>query len=702
MQQHLDRATVTLRTSSLTALAIAVVALTAGALTTTAVVQTQIPTTLRDFEQPGTQPGQLLQPIATSGSCTGCHSGFDHNTEPYEHWAASMMGQAGRDPIFYAGLAIANQDAANSGEWCLRCHAPGAWLDGRSTPADGSALDPNLGDLDGVTCNLCHRMVDPVFDANENPRVDYRILEQVRNNTGLPPTQNNGQYIIDPIDRRRGPFDLGPNFFYHDWAQSPHHQESENCATCHDVSNPTLSKQPDGSYALNTLDAQHPTHVKFEEFPIERTYSEWQQSQFASGPIEMQNRFGGNLTSYSTCQDCHMPDVTGGACQPVLGPVIRNDLPQHNFNGVNSWVLLAVRALYPDFETGLSNQSVTDALDRTYEMQRDAVDVQAWTNQGELRVRLVNQTGHKLPTGYGEGRRMWIHVVFRDVLNQPIGEHGAYDGSTATLTTNDTKVYEIHHGLDATQAAATGLPVGKSFHFVLNNTIEHDNRIPPRGFTNAGFDAVQAAPVGHAYAEQQYWDDTSFPIPLGATSALVEVFHQTTTKEYIEFLRDANVTNNAGQIAYQQWVQHGMSAPVLKGSATVDFTTGSCVPPIVYGQGKTMSNGQRPEVSWSGTPSVSGIGFAVVVRNGLPNAFGLLRTAPLTATTPFQGGTLYLGGPTLTVANFQLDPMGQALLPIVMTPALIGTSTNYQAFFRDRGPAGPAAMTNGLHVQFCP
>ena len=42
-----------------------------------------------------------------------------------------MMGQAGRDPIFYATLAVANQDV-DFEEACLRCHAPGAWLDGRS------------------------------------------------------------------------------------------------------------------------------------------------------------------------------------------------------------------------------------------------------------------------------------------------------------------------------------------------------------------------------------------------------------------------------------------------------------------------------------------------------------------------------------------------------------------------------------------
>ncbi|MBL8862773.1 MAG: hypothetical protein JNK02_12305 [Planctomycetes bacterium] len=671
-----------------------------GALTAGAVVQTQVPTTLNDFRQPGTQPLELLQPIASSGSCTGCHSGYDEHTEPYERWAASMMGQAGRDPVFYAALAIANQDAAHAGEWCLRCHAPAAWLDGRSVPADGSALDPFQGDLDGVNCNVCHRMVDPFADP-ANPLSDARVLDQVASRGGLPPTPGNGQYVIDPLDRRRGPFDLGPNFFYHEWEQSPYHQESLNCGTCHELSNPTLTKQPDGSFALNALDQPHPTHQKYEQFPIERTYSEWEQSHFATTPIEMGARFGGNKTAYSTCQDCHMPDVTGGACQPVLNPVVRNDLPQHGFTGVNSWVLRAVRALYPDYETGLTQASVDGSIARAIDLQRDALDVLAWTNQGQLRVRVVNQTGHKLPTGYGEGRRMWLHVVFKDALDQVVAERGAYDDLTATLTTADTKVYEIHQGLDAAQAAATGLPVGKSFHFVLNNMIVHDNRIPPRGFTNAGFDAVDAEPVAHAYAEEQYWDDTSFAIPPGAVSALVEVFHQTTTKEYIEFLRDKNVTNNAGLVAYDQWVQHGKSAPVLKGSASVNLLSNPCVAPIQYGLGKRLSNGRTPGVSWSGNPSVSGSGFAVVVRNGLPNSFGQLRAAPASASVPYQGGTLLLGGPLTTVASFQLDGTGQALVPIPLTPGMAGTQVHYQAFFRDRGVPGGTAITNAIHVQFC-
>lgn len=515
-----------------------------------------IDTTANDFLQPGTQPQTLTDFIFESTNCNFCHGFYDPNMEPYTAWTASMMGQSARDPVFWATMAIANQDAAFAGEFCIRCHAPGAWLEGRSLPPDGSAFIDK--DFDGVNCHFCHRMVDPIYDPNANPPEDAAILAAI---DPLPPNPHNGMYIVDPLDRRRAPFDLGPNFPYHPWLESPFHRESEMCATCHDVSNPVFTRQPDGTYALNDLDQQHPTHSKYDEFPLERTYSEWSQSEFAQGPVEMGGRFGGNITAVSSCQDCHMPKVFGTACVPGLGEY-RNDVPQHTFNGANTWVLRSIRNLFKDWQSGLTEQSVNDAYARTVAMLQAASDMELSFDATDLVVRIINQSGHKLPTGYPEGRRMWLNVRFLDENGHLVREHGAYDADTATLTTGDTKVYEAKLGIDAAVAAATGLPEGESFHFALNNVWLLDNRIPPRGFTNAGFASVQAAPVNYSYADGQYWDDTAYAIPAGATQVEVALYFQTTTKEYIEFLRDTNTTNQAGQVAYDQWVLTGKSEPV--------------------------------------------------------------------------------------------------------------------------------------------
>jgi hypothetical protein len=274
----------------------------------------------------------------------------------------------------------------------------------------------------------------------------------------------------------------------------------------------------------------------------------------------MGGRFGGNLVEVSSCQDCHMPPTTGLGC--FFGEV-RGNLPTHYFNGGNTWVLKAIRSLYPDTETFLSENSVNDSVARATYMLENASDMELSVVGNQLNVRIVNQTGHKLPTGYPEGRRMWLNVRFYNGRGQVIAERGAYNPATATLTAGDSKVYEAVLGMDAAVAAATGLPQGPSFHFALNNEWLQDNRIPPRGFTNAGFASVQSAPVGYSYADGQYWDDTAYTVPAGAASAEVTLYYQTTSKEYVEFLRDTNTSNSAGQIAYDQWLANGKSAPVV-------------------------------------------------------------------------------------------------------------------------------------------
>lgn len=510
-----------------------------------------LPTTLEDYFGPGTQPTEINDYMLSANDCLSCHGGYNSTHEPHRPWAASMMGQAARDPIFRAALAVAENDAAFSGDLCLRCHAPSGWVEGRSVPTNGSALSGT--DMEGVTCHTCHRMVDPVYVPGQSPAPDLAILQNL---TFPPSSPHNAHMIIDPDDRRRGPFNVAP-FEFHPWLQSPFHQSSTMCATCHDVSNPVYSRQVDGTYVLNALNAAHPTQDKYDQFPIERTYSEWSKSAFAVAPINMGGRFGGNKLAVSTCQDCHMPDVTGRGCS--FGP-IRNDMPQHHFNGGNTWVLRAVRNLYPDYETFLTTSSVDASINRAIDMLVKASDLQLSATAQTLTARIINQTAHKLPTGYPEGRRMWINVRFFNAQNQLIAERGHYDTATAALTTADTKVYEAKLGVDAAVSALTGVPVGESFHFVLNNVWLKDNRIPPRGFDNAAFASVQAAPVNYTYADGQYWDDTSFAVAPGARRAEVRVFYQTTSREYIEFLRDRG--GAAGQTAYDQWALLGRSAPV--------------------------------------------------------------------------------------------------------------------------------------------
>jgi len=522
-----------------------------------------LPTTPADYFQTGTQPQahnpDFFQPLSVN-QCVVCHGNYDPDVEPWFGWTSSMLAQSARDPVFWAAVTIANQDAVGAGEYCIRCHAPNAFLSGRAADADNHNFD--VEDFQGVSCTFCHRVVDPVFKEGTSPASDEPILDALAAE-GLVPTQgSNARYVVDPDGNRRGsieswPFNPHFNPIDSQMIHSPFHSTSEFCWTCHDVSNPLLMLQPDGSYDLAPLGEGHPTDDQNDQLPIHRTFSEWMNSYYASIGVDHDGRFGGNHPTgiMKSCQDCHMPDAAGISCNLGAPFQVRPDVPNHTWLGANTWVIRAVRALFPDSETFLSAESVENSVARNLEMLQKASDLELQQDGSDLRVRVINRSGHKLPTGFPDGRRVWVNVRFLDLDGKIVEEYGAYDFETATLADGgaDTKVYQIVLGLDEEQSAITGLPAGPTKHFVLANEILFDNRIPPAGFSNAIAATNQTGHVGAFYANGQHWDDTWFPIPDGATKAAATVYYQTTSREFIEFLRDTNVTDGRGQEIYDLW-----------------------------------------------------------------------------------------------------------------------------------------------------
>lgn len=281
-----------------------------------------------------------------------------------------------------------------------------------------------------------------------------------------------------------------------------------------------------------------------------------------------------------------MPKTHGANCAFWYNPEIgtRDDLPLHTFVGGNTWVLGAVKDLgNPDW-TGLTDENVALAEARTVEMLQAASDMDVSQNGSMLDVRVTNWSGHKLPTGFPDGRRMWLNVQYLDAEGDVVEEYGAYDWVNAQLDTFDTKVWEAHLGITQAVADAVGLPAGETHHLVLANTILFDNRIPPKGFTNAAYQAIRAAPVGATYADDQHWDDTAFDIPGDASQAIVTMYFQTTTREYMEHLRDDNYTDDLGQIAWDAYVAQGMSAPVVMDATVIELESFD-VPGDVNGDG---------------------------------------------------------------------------------------------------------------------
>ena len=510
------------------------------------------PTTLRDFDQPGTQPfeaGILNPPEA----CAACHGGYDEAVEPYYNWQGSMMAQASLDLLFEANMVIANQDAPDSGDLCLRCHLPRGWLQGRSIPTDGSQMLDT--DKSGVACDFCHRLVDPIFDPAQNPAEDEAILAAL----SFPASDfGTGMATIDPTGARRGPFIDATSG--HPILVSPFHREAALCGTCHNVSNPAFEKDGEGNYVPNEFDATATDFSAHTIAPVERTYSEWFYSDYNTPEGVYAPQFGGNQDYVATCQDCHMRDVTGQGCS-FGEPPTRDDLPLHDITGGSAWFPGLLSTLYP----GEVNEAALQAgIARARYMLQNAAELDVVQEGRDLRVTVTNNSGHKLPTGYPEGRRIWINVKFYDDAMTLLAESGAYDEATGELDhDSEVKIYDIEPGLDDVTAPLVGVDPGPSFHFALNNAVFKDNRIPPRGFTNAAYADFGGAHVGYSYPDGQYWDDTYYTAPAAATSAEVTLYYQSTSKEFVEFLRDENTTDSKGQELYDLWNDNDKCPPEL-------------------------------------------------------------------------------------------------------------------------------------------
>lgn len=549
-----------------------------------------VPTTMRDMDMTGTQPHEGAILDDPDLSCATCHGNYDEDHEAWFNWRGSMMGQAARDPFFFACMAIAEQDAPSVGDLCIRCHSPGGWQEGRSTDTSGDLL--NVKDRHGVQCDFCHRMVDHVYDPGIDPVEDEPVLAGIDE---LPLAAANGQFINDPAPIRRGPY--ADAQAAHQFVESPFHRSADLCGVCHDVSSPVYSRLTTLDYGPNPFDQVHPDMDVRNMFPIERTYSEWSESEYASTGVHAP-QFAGSKPDgiVSTCQDCHMRDaVAKGAAADAQ---TRDDLALHDFTGGNTFVPDIIHQFYPD---EVDAAQLADAKERARDMLRLAATVEVTPEDFGVTVRVTNETGHKLPSGYPEGRRMWLNVRAIDAAGQTVYESGAYEYATADLL-HDTqiKVYEIHPGISPALSEIVDIPAGKSFHFVLNDTIYSDNRIPPRGFTNTGFESIQSPPVDYAYADGQYWDETPYRLPQDADSVIVTLFYQSTSKEYVEFLRDENRTNSAGQTLYDAWVAQGMNAPETMATAraavnvtVTDAGDGPAVP-FVYALAQNYPNPFNP------------------------------------------------------------------------------------------------------------
>ena len=670
-----------------------VILLISGDMATFALAANVVP---NEIKQPGTQEKEvpaLIPPIldkpgpygdkTLNKACYNCHE-YDRPESHVKTWSGGMMAQASRDPLFLASLAIAEQDFDGVGDLCIRCHFPRAWYDGRSLPTDGSAI--GIDDTNGVSCEFCHKMTNP--DDSEHKGV---MNPPFKANDDIEGYYGSGMASLSGEVERLGPYDPtrlyvvhegrpgpdGPAMGFnsaHPAKQSTFHRDADFCGTCHDVSNPAVGDLAPNNGAQTPLDPGTFSGVlgtsvdlkaAFNNPPykygiVERTYSEYKAgllsqtlvSDYSILPVELQDGAvqrayvsaqlagnGGNYADgtprYFSCQSCHLPPVIGRG-NNVIGTV-HTDFPLHDMTGGSYWIPSALQYLYSKgklrFSDGLKDfqiQSWAEGASRARAVLKSAASLLVKGNV----LKVTNLTGHKLISGYPEGRRMWLNIKWYGSNINLIREDGAYGPlddingnpvmvrnpandqmvqveSILDLHGRNTKIYEAKPGISKEWAAKliavnkahyesmvlaydryTGAPVltmgqlakgelgpyETSFHFVLNNVLVSDNRIPTYDMSYDACKKRNCLPVpsdqygnpgmGGAY---NYWDEITMNPPPGAKSAKINLLYQSTSWEYIQFLYLANDGSvpflaNEGITMLEAWLNTGMSYPHVMAS----------------------------------------------------------------------------------------------------------------------------------------
>ncbi len=365
--------------------------------------------------------------------------------EIYAQWRTSAMARSWDDPIYRALLKKASEATDGAVDnFCTGCHTPVGLTTGKITSAVNRAS------------------VEETAESHPMPGVDCEACHNINARTGI----DNGAYVLAPRSRGGRPTKYGPRSDaespYHETVYSELHTRSDFCGTCHNVTHP------------------------FNGVAIERTYDEWLESEYAVKGID--------------CQSCHMAGFKGKAA--IMGPE-RDDVASHWFAGANATLL----SHFGDDEAAQMGSRMLQSA-----AQIEIVEQPQSLAPGELAnftVEVHNTgAGHKLPTGFPEGREVWIDFEVSDATGKSVYRLGQVrNGRTEPGTRN----FRVHLG------DKDGNEVEYAVWDVTH--IISDNRILPNGKASAVFAfIVPEGAVGplKAKATLRYW-----PFPQGLVDELV-------------------------------------------------------------------------------------------------------------------------------------------------------------------------------------
>ncbi|HSB33827.1 MAG TPA: multiheme c-type cytochrome [Nitrospirota bacterium] len=285
------------------------------------------------------------------------------------------------------------------------------------TTGEASPTGERMGEIskNGVFCEVCHN---------------------ISASTGI----GNTALVLTPRKYGR-PLKFGPfkdaRSPYHDTEYSELHTTSALCGACHNVTHP------------------------FNRLPIERTYDEWKDSPYPAEGLG--------------CQECHMTPGTGYTKNPgraAIGAPMREHIFTHYFVGGNTMVtaLLGSQKHSKLAEEMLQGAARMEILFATNVRPGGVATV-------DIRVRNIG-AGHKLPTGFPEGREMWIDFIVLDENGKVIYRLGRLDEEGRL--DRGTHIFKV--SLGDSEGNLIDLELWKA------TQILYDTRILPRGYADVRFE----------------------------------------------------------------------------------------------------------------------------------------------------------------------------------------------------------------------
>jgi len=476
-----------------------------------------------------------------SGSCAVCHNNIVDDTDTDRSigtaWETSSMANSARDPYWRAKSAatIKNHpdlvDKVN--DTCTRCHAPmaneAARRDGVKLDLFSATIDQSNTyfdhAMDGVSCTLCHQIEDTGSLGTVASGSGNFVIATLPPGTDRENRPAYGKYA-DPVGAyMTANAEFSPK-------HGPHMGSSEMCATCHDLKTPKL----DG-------DGHEIPDVIENYFQEQQTFTEWKNSDYRDGGTEA-----------ATCQACHMPRIDTTITLASSGTDLRRaNFSEHTFLGANTFIL----DVFKNFknELGIKVDGFDQAIERNRAFLKTAADI-AITDVKDagdnmvVKLKIQNNTGHKLPSGY-PSRRVFVNLVVTDITGAVIFESGRLNDDGSIDGNDGDSNYNLHEPHYNTIRHENQVLIYEAVMADYNGKVTHslvegvryqkDNRLTPKGFDKTLVDN-DVAVIGAAAQDANFNTGIDFfeyvvPTPTsGDYFIIADLIYQPLSFGHVEYL----------------------------------------------------------------------------------------------------------------------------------------------------------------------